>query len=158
MVHLYTNTHGESIMHGAIEYCTVTIVKLDFDAYDITLYTGDGVMNDIYTTAELKQYLEDNKVYDQLEFDQFTKLTVSDFNKKYAPIIEPNFYGLAINDQEVITYLDRMFQSILQYEPDFTFAQIKTKFHNVVIYASGIDADGIHELREGVQNILNSKN
>lgn len=157
---LYTNKQGESILFGYIDHCRVTVVKIGYDEYTVceAVEKDDYVFDMHMPTDALKLYLQQNKVYDEKDFNQFTKLTLQDFNKKYAPIIEPGFYGLAIDDIDVIDYLDRMFQSILQYEPDFMISQIKTKFGSVVIYADGIDEEGILELREGIAEILKSKN
>ena len=39
-------------------------------------------------------------------------MTVDEFNEKYKDYLEPGHYGLAINDPDVIDYLDTQFEKL----------------------------------------------
>ena len=59
-----------------------------------------------------------------------------EFNKKYAEYLEHRFYGMAIQDEEVIAFLDREFEKEIEVNPDFQYSQIKTKFGNACVYCN----------------------
>lgn len=61
--------------------------------------------------------------------------TVDAFNKKWKDYLEPRFYGLAIDDEDVIKYLDDEFTKEVQSNPNFNYSQIKTKFKFACVYA-----------------------
>lgn len=71
-------------------------------------------------------------------------MTAEDFNKKYNKYLETGFYGLAIDNEEVVKYLDDIFENVLTKLPYFRYQQIKTKFDNVRFYA---DVDSMYLLR-----------
>ena len=62
-------------------------------------------------------------------------LTLEQFNAKYKNFLEDRFYGLAINNQKVIDYLDAEFEMEIT-NGDFQYSQIKTKFDSVRCYTN----------------------
>lgn len=64
-------------------------------------------------------------------------MTIDEFNKKYKDYLEEGFYGLVINDSDVINYVDNMFNVLIKL-PGFTYSQIKLKFGLARVY---IDAN-----------------
>lgn len=77
----------------------------------------------------------------------------NDFNKKWSKYLENGHYGLVINNQEVIDYLDKEFEKEVKQNPNFTYSQIKLKFGYSRVYAS---TDKIFEWEDEIDNILNS--
>lgn len=63
------------------------------------------------------------------------KLTVDGFNAKYKNFLENGHYGLAINDEDVIVYLDKQFEIEVAHNPKFSYSQIKIKFGHTSVYA-----------------------
>lgn len=55
-------------------------------------------------------------------------MTSDDFNKKWQDHLENGHYGLAIDDDGVIEYLDKKFEEFKVEYPDFEYSQIKMKF------------------------------
>ena len=62
-------------------------------------------------------------------------MTSDDFNDKWAEYLEPGHYGLAIEHEGVIDYLDKEFEKEVTVNPEFTYAQIKMKFGFSRVYA-----------------------
>lgn len=62
--------------------------------------------------------------------------TTEDFNNKWKDYLEEGFYGMAINNLEVIEYLDKEFEKEIKVNPEFNYAQIKLKFGYPRIYAN----------------------
>ena len=77
-----------------------------------------------------------------------------DFNKKWAKYLEPRFYGMAINDSEVIQYLDSEFEKEILVNSDFMFSQIKVKFGTSRVYA---DSDNCMMWEDKIDSIMYSK-
>lgn len=63
-------------------------------------------------------------------------MTAEEFNIKYEPYLEKGHYGLAIDDTEVIAYLDKEFEKEIAEHSDFNYAQIKLKFNMPRAYTS----------------------
>jgi|688.fasta_scaffold2280235_2 hypothetical protein len=63
-------------------------------------------------------------------------MTAKEFNEKYKSHLEEGHYGLAIENQAIISYLDKEFEAEIQENPDFTFSQIKFKFGMPRVYTS----------------------
>lgn len=65
-------------------------------------------------------------------------MTANEFNEKYKDYLKPRFYGMAINDLNVISYFDKtVFPKLIEkYGKDFEYYQIKLKFDNVCFYCS----------------------
>lgn len=76
--------------------------------------------------------------------------TIKEFNEKYKAFLEEGHYGLAIDNQNVITYLDEKFQEFIKV-PGFTYSQIKIKFSSVRFYATNVPTSEV-ELK--LQEIL----
>lgn len=62
-------------------------------------------------------------------------MNVELFNKKYQRYLQEGYYGLDINNQEVIEYLDNVFKDLTKI-PGFKYSQIKTKFNSVRFYSN----------------------
>ncbi len=63
-------------------------------------------------------------------------MTLEEFNIKYDDYLEDGFYGLAIENQKVIDFLDSLFSEVLIHVPEFQYAQIKLKFGMARFYTS----------------------
>jgi hypothetical protein len=63
-------------------------------------------------------------------------MTAEEFNQKYADHLPKGWYGMAINDREIIEYLDDEFDRYIQRHPDFEFHQIKLKFNDPRVYTN----------------------
>lgn len=64
-------------------------------------------------------------------------MTLVEFNEKWAFYKKhPTAYGLDIDDNEVIEYLDSEFEKEIRKNTSFQFSQIKLKFGRVVIYCN----------------------
>lgn len=81
------------------------------------------------------------------------------FDERWQEHLETGHYGLAIDDDEVIEYLDKKFELLKKDYPNFTYAQIKTKFSFCTVYMQNVPKDIIHGIEERIDNILkkNSK-
>lgn len=62
-------------------------------------------------------------------------MTTKEFNEKWKDYLEPKFYGLSIQNPEVIDFLDRVFMDITKI-PHFKYMQIKMKFNQCRFYSS----------------------
>lgn len=63
-------------------------------------------------------------------------MTKAEFNTKWKDYLEERFYGLAIDHEAVIDYLDSEFEKESKLNPDFSYSQIKLKFGRAVVYAT----------------------
>lgn len=63
-------------------------------------------------------------------------MTTENFNRKYAKYLPKGWYGMAINDQEVIAYMDEEFEKYVKRHPNFEFHQIKLKFNYPRVYTN----------------------
>lgn len=71
-------------------------------------------------------------------------MTVDEFNNKYAAYLPKGWYGLDIDDAEVIAWLDNMFEHYLTKIEGFEYHQIKTKFGiNDVRFYSNLDSSSV---------------
>lgn len=81
-------------------------------------------------------------------------MTRKEFNRKYKAYIEEGFYGLAIDNEEVIDFLDREFPYIINNSMQpFRFSQIKTKFNYSRVYCNA-DSKTIRYLESEIDKIL----
>lgn len=78
-------------------------------------------------------------------------MNTQEFNDKWIKYLEPGHYGLAIEDEQVAKYLDSEFQKEIAINPDFSFAQIKTKFGAARVYAM---SDKTNEWEKEINNLL----
>ena len=64
-------------------------------------------------------------------------MTAQEFNEKYSDYLEDRFYGLAIDKESVVNYLDVVFEDLIKI-PNFKYQQIKLKFNNASFYSNSI--------------------
>ena len=81
-------------------------------------------------------------------------MTIDEFNIKWNNYKREGFYGLDIEEQPVVDYLDNEFKKEVKTNPDFMFSQIKIKFNSCRIYAL---SDKIVEWQDEINRILNLK-
>ena len=74
-------------------------------------------------------------------------MTQKEFNEKYKDYLEEGHYGLAINDQQIIDYLNIVFQDLIRI-PGFKYYQIKTKFNTCRFYTN------LHGILPEIGNII----
>ena len=79
---------------------------------------------------------EMNRKY-PIEISKESFMTVTGFNEKYRPFLEEGHYGLAIDDKNVIQYLDEKFEEFIKL-PGFQYSQIKIKFGKTRFYCEPI--------------------
>lgn len=64
-------------------------------------------------------------------------MTKKEFNLKYEKYIEPIFNGLMVDDEQIIKYLDELFEFvIIPINPNFQFSQIKMKYSMIRFYSN----------------------
>ncbi len=63
-------------------------------------------------------------------------MTSDEFNEKWFKYLEPRFYGMAIEHEQVIEYMDTEFEKEIKINPVFDYAQIKVKFGTSRVYAT----------------------
>lgn len=83
-------------------------------------------------------------------------MTANDFNDKYDEYLETGHYGLAIGDEQVIEFLDRLFEDLIKIE-GFSYSQIKLKFGMARFYANGINSTTSNMIEQKIDNILKGK-
>lgn len=76
--------------------------------------------------------------------------TTTEFNEKYKDYLEEGHYGIDINEPSVITYVDQIFNDLIQI-PGFKYQQIKTKFGLARVYTN------LDELMPFVGRIINQE-
>ena len=84
--------------------------------------------------------------------------TCKEFNEKYVNWLEPGFYGLAIDDEDVVNYLDTHFTLFVQQHSNFSYAQIKTKFSSVRFYCTGPSEKIVSMIERDIEGYLRVKN
>lgn len=62
-------------------------------------------------------------------------MTSKEFNQKWKNYLETGFYGTAIENPDVIKYLDSEFSKEVLVNPNFSYSQIKIKFGSSRVYA-----------------------
>jgi hypothetical protein len=81
-------------------------------------------------------------------------MTIEEFNEKYKDYLGKGHYGLDINNQEVIEYLDDKFQELIKI-PGFMYYQIKLKFNKPRVYIdTGEGSNIFHEMEQEIYKIL----
>ena len=67
-------------------------------------------------------------------------MTTKEFNEKYSAYLEEGHYGMAIENEAVIAYVDKAFEELVKV-PGFYYSQIKTKFGmaRAYLYPNSID-------------------
>lgn len=70
--------------------------------------------------------------------------TIEQFNEKYQVYLGKRWYGLDIDNEEVINFLDNMFEYYLTKIEGFEYHQIKVKFGiNDVRFYSNLDSNNV---------------
>lgn len=77
----------------------------------------------------------------------------TEFNNKYDKWLEERHYGLAIDHDEVIDFLDKIFQDLIKIE-GFSYSQIKLKFSMARFYADGINGTTCRMIEREIERIL----
>lgn len=81
--------------------------------------------------------------------------TNTEFNAQYKDYIEDRYYGLTIDDPQVVGFLDDYFKVCIREKIDFKIQQIKSKFGYAKVYTTLPDA--LNTLLEKQINILTGK-
>jgi hypothetical protein len=80
------------------------------------------------------------------------EMTSFEFNEKYKDFLEEGHYGLAINIPEVVNYLDKKFQELIQV-PGFKYSQIKLKFNVSRFYCEPREID-TYEVEKEIDRLV----
>lgn len=80
--------------------------------------------------------------------------TSEEFNEKYKEYLEGGHYGLNLENQEAIDYLDGEFQELIKI-PDFEYSQIKQKFNFFRFYANNVSNMKALEIEQKLKEIYN---
>lgn len=78
-------------------------------------------------------------------------MKIEEFDKKWEKYLEEGFYGLAIDNEKIIDYIDSEFDKEIKINPNFKFYQIKIKFGTSRVYA---DSDKTTEWENKINEIL----
>lgn len=78
---------------------------------------------------------------------------VSDFNEKWKSYLLNGAYGLNIEDERVVRYLDDEFEKEVKINPKFQYRQIKVKCGTCRVYANSLKDK---EWEAKVDEIINS--
>ena len=85
-------------------------------------------------------------------------MTITEFNNKYSAYLEEGFYGLDIDNEKVIDFLDNQFEEIIKTNMQpFLYSQIKLKWGYCHIYCNALPAL-IRHLENEVDKILKKEN
>jgi hypothetical protein len=79
-------------------------------------------------------------------------MSSDEFNEKYADYLEDNHYGLDIQHEGFIEWLDNKFQHFINI-PDFTYSQIKVKFGQGRFYCEGLTRENIKEVEDKITSL-----
>jgi len=82
-------------------------------------------------------------------------MTAEEFNRKWEDHLEEGHYGLVIDEEEVVEYLDKNFAIIERENPNFTYSQIKMKFGSSRCYITGIESEEILVLEHQINKLVN---
>ena len=78
-------------------------------------------------------------------------MNADEFNNKYKNHLDHGFYGLVIDDKEVVEFLDKEFSKSIEKDSNFRYSQIKLKFGSSRVYTS---SDKNNEWEEVIDKIL----
>lgn len=79
-------------------------------------------------------------------------MTTDQFNQKYNDYLEEGYYGLVIDNEEFIEWLDEKFQEYIKL-PDFEYSQIKAKFGMGRFYCEGLSNEQIKEVENKITEL-----
>lgn len=83
-------------------------------------------------------------------------MTAQEFNNKYDNWLQDGHYGLAIDDENIIEFLDNIFQDLTRI-PSFSYAQIKMKFDHARFYADGVSSTMCYLIEHKINEINRNK-
>ena len=83
-------------------------------------------------------------------------MTTEAFNSKYKDYLEERHYGLAVGDEDFISWLDTKFQEFIK-QPGFTYSQIKSKFGKGTFYCEGLSNEQINEVENKITELCKNK-
>jgi hypothetical protein len=83
-------------------------------------------------------------------------MTTEEFNSKYKDYLEERHYGLAVGDEDFISWLDIKFQEFIK-QPGFTYSQIKSKFGKGTFYCEGLSNEQINEVENKITELYKNK-
>lgn len=83
-------------------------------------------------------------------------MTTEEFNSKYKDYLEERHYGLAVGDEDFISWLDTKFQEFIK-QPGFTYSQIKSKFGKGTFYCEGLSNEQINEVENKITELCKNK-
>lgn len=81
--------------------------------------------------------------------------TTNEFNTKYKEYLEEGHYGLDLDKQEVIEYLDKEFQELIKI-PGFQYSQIKSKFSWFCFYCDNVPIEKVTEIETKLKELYKS--
>jgi hypothetical protein len=84
-------------------------------------------------------------------------MSTEEFNEKWKDYLEEGHYGLDINNEEVVGFLDRIFVDLTKIK-GFQYAQIKQKFYFYCFYCNGISAEMKELILDRIENIMEETN
>ena len=88
---------------------------------------------------------------------EIQKIKGSDgFNEKYKDYLTEGHYGMSFDDEQVIDYLDGVFQEFIKRE-GFEYQQIKLKFGMARFYADMISTDEMIAVESRINELLKDK-
>lgn len=82
-------------------------------------------------------------------------MNITEFNDKWKNHLEEGFYGMEVNETDVIDYIDREFEKEVIENKLFEYCQIKLKFGYARVYTN---SDKNNTWEEGIDKIIRSKN
>jgi hypothetical protein len=83
-------------------------------------------------------------------------MNTEDFNNKWNEWLEDGHYGLDIQDEEVIEFLNEIFVDLTKIE-GFKFYQIKQKFYFYCFYADNISLAMKSIIQNEIRRIMEKK-
>lgn len=82
-------------------------------------------------------------------------MTLEEFNQKYKDFLEEGYYGLAIDNDDFVNWLDDKFQKFIK-KPNFSYSQIKAKFGMGRFYCEGLSIEEIKEVENKITELCKS--
>lgn len=79
-------------------------------------------------------------------------MTSDQFNYKYNDFLEEGHYGLAIDIEEFVNWLDVKFEEFIKI-PSFQYSQIKAKFGTGRFYCEGLSTAQIVEVEDKITDL-----
>jgi hypothetical protein len=82
-------------------------------------------------------------------------MTAEEFNEKYEDFLEEGHYGLALDGNEVVAYLDSEFQELIKI-PGFSYSQIKSKFSWFCFYCTNVPIEKKMEIEQALAKMYST--